>query len=186
MNSEPTADNGSLAGTARLSRNLRWLATLLVVGVPLGLIWTWANFAELAPYLLSTAGVAFDPERVTPPLLVAAFTVNMVPGGIAMYGFWRLRRLFGLFAQGRYFDGEVIRCVQSFASAAFAYGLAAPVSRTLIALIVSLPNAPGERVLLLRLSSDDLVVAFLGGVFFLISRVWRKAKMIAEENAQIV
>ena len=45
-------------------------------------------------------------------------------------------------------------------------------------------DRPAEDML--RLSSDDLAVAFLGGVFFVISRVWRKAKMIADENAQIV
>jgi hypothetical protein len=51
---------------------------------------------------------------------------------------------------------------------------------------LSLGCGPGGRVLMIRLSSDDLVVAFLGGVFLLIAGVWRKAKLIADEHAQIV
>ncbi len=170
----------------RLSRVLWWLANLLMVLVPVGVAWTWTHFDQLAPFLPSMAGIPYDPERVTTSILVGAFCLNMIPGAIAIYGFWRLRRLFGLFAVGRYFDVEVIRCVRNFASAALAYGLAAPLTRLLIGLLVSLSNPPGERVLLVRISSDDLVIVFLGGVFFLIARVWSKAKEISDENDQIV
>ena len=38
----------------------------------------------------------------------------------------------------------------------------------------------------LRLSSDDLVIFFLGGVFYVIARVWCEARAIADENAQII
>jgi len=53
-------------------------------------------------------------------------------------------------------------------------------------MVVSLSNPPGERVYLLTVSSDDLVIVFLGAVFLLIARVWDKAREIDDENARIV
>lgn len=174
------------AGIRRFSRVLRGVSTLLIVAVPLGVIWTWANFDSLSAVLPSTAGVVFDPENITLPILVGGGLLNMLPGVIAMYGFWRLRQLFGLFLEERYFDREAIQHVRRFAATALAYGFAAPLSRTLIALVVSLSNPPGERVLLVTISSDDLVIIFLSAVFFLIARVWDKAREIDDENAQII
>ena len=174
------------AGIRRFSRTLRWVSTLLIVAVPLGISWTWANFDPLSPLLPLTVGVAFDAERITVPILVGGFSLNMLPGGIAMYGFWHLRQLFGLFLEDRYFDREAINHVRRFAATALAYGFAVPLSRMLIVMLVSLSNPPGERVMILSISSDDLVIVFLGAVFFLIARVWDKAREIDDENAQIV
>ena len=176
----------STAPLMRLSRVLRWSSTLLILLVPLGVAWTWTHFDQLASILPSTAGIPYDPERVTGSILLGAFCLNMIPGAIAMYGFWSLRRLFGLFSVGRYFDTEAIRCVRNFASMALAYGIAAPLSRLLIGLLLTLQNPPGTRVIRVSISSDDLVIVFLGGVFFLIAGVWSKAKEISDENAQII
>ncbi len=174
------------AGIRCFSRVLRGVSTVLIVAVPVGVIWTWANFDSLSAILPSTAGVDFDAENITLPILVAGGMLNMLPGVIAMYGFWHLRQLFGLFLEDRYFDREAIQHVRRFAAAALAYGFAAPVSRILITLVVSLTNPPGERILRLTISSDDLVIIFLSAVFFLIARIWDKAREIDHENAQIV
>lgn len=184
-----TTDTSLADPTARIrrwSRLLRGIATALVVMVPVGVAWTWSHFDELAAILPSTAGIPYDPAYVTPLIRLGAFGVNMVPGLIAMFGFWQLRHLFGLFAAGRYFETDVIQRVRTFALTAVAYGIAAPLSRLGIGLLISLGNPPGERILMLRISSDDLVIVFLGGVFFVIAKVWSIVKTMADENAQIV
>lgn len=170
----------------QLSRILRSAAGLMIWAVPLGLLWTWSHFEQLAAVLPATAGLNIDPTQVTTAQLAAAFSANMLAGAIAMFGFWRLRCLFELFTQSRYFDQTAISCVQGFAVAILSYGLVTPLSRTLIALSLTLNNPQGEAILMLRLSSDDIVIVFLGGVFFLLARVWHNAKRIADEHAQIV
>ena len=168
------------------SRFLRRVSIVLVFLTPVGLVWTWTHFDQVAAFLPATAGIPYDPANVTPLIRIGAFFLNMVPGVIAMYGFLQLYRLFELFSIGRYFDADAIRRVRNFALTALTYGIAAPLSRFLIGVLVSMSNPPGERVFLLRISSDDLVIIFLSGVFFVIAGVWGKAKEIADENAAIV
>lgn len=186
MNPDEQPRTAAAQRIARRSRDLARLATVLVPLVPVGVAWVWIRFEQFAPVLTATAGVVADPARVTPLVRFGGFGLNMVPGAIAMYGFWRLRRLFGLFAAGQYFSAEAIRCVRGFGLAALAYGVAAPVARLLITLLVTFSNPPGERLLLIRISSDDLAILFLGGAFYVIAWVWTRAKEISDENAQIV
>lgn len=186
MNSWIEYNNESGDWIRRWSRVFYWFATVLIVMVPVGVAWSWSHFSQMAPFLPSMAGIPYHPDMVTLPMLVGAACLNLLSGLIAMYGFWQLRHLFAIFSDGQYFHANAIMKVRNFALAAMVYSVAAPITRMLIGVLMTISNPPGQRLLLLRLSSDDLVIFFLGGVFYVIARVWCEARAIADENAQII
>lgn len=61
-----------------------------------------------------------------------------------------------------------------------------PVAKTLLGLILTLGNPPGQRMLLIGVSTDDVLVLVLSGLILVIGWVLLQASRIADEHAQFI
>lgn len=169
-----------------ISRIMRLLCLALIVATPLAVALVWWKFDFLFQEMPGMGHLPIHPERIGPWTRLLGFVVHIIPGGIAVYGFHQLRRLFELYTGGEIFSMNCVSRLRSFAHALLAYGIASPIAMALISVVVTMNNPPGERALSIALSSNDVVTLFIGGVFVVIARVMVEGGKLAEENAQIV
>lgn len=112
--------------------------------------------------------------------------VTLLPVAVALLALWQLWWLFGAYRRGDVFGPAPLRHLRRFGWAMATLALAQPLSTTLAALAVSLDNAPGHRVLLLSLGSNDYALLMSALVFVAIGRVMSEAARLADEHAQFV
>ena len=56
----------------------------------------------------------------------------------------------------------------------------------LLSFVLTLSNHPGQRLLALSLSTEQLVALFVGAVFVVIARVLEEGRKLADDNASIL
>jgi hypothetical protein len=126
------------------------------------------------------------PVQLTPQQVVLGIAVMMVPIGIMMFGLWNLRQLFVGFGAGRIFTIENTRALRIFAWCAMAVIIVQFFTDGLLSFVLTLSNPPGQRVLALSLSTEQLVALFVGAVFVVIARVLEEGRKLADDNASIL
>lgn len=161
----------------RVSRLVRALCT--AAGV-------WATFEHWATAVPMVARFGPFPEPMPALPLVLAFCATMVPGGVSMLALVRLRRLFGLYAEGLIFTAENARSLRGFAAWVIALAVARPLSSGLVSGALTSANPQGQRAIAIDLSSADLATLFVGLVFLVIAWVLDEGRALADDNAQIV
>ena len=170
----------------RVSRLMRLICTLAIFVIPLGLAGLWATFdlwAASHPELMHLGKLA---RPMPAPILLSGFLISMIPGSIALFAVWRLRRLFGLYAGGEIFTAGNVRCLRDFALAVMGLALAKPVTGALLSVVLTLANPPGQRQLAIQFGSSEVTTLFVGGVFLTIAWVMDAGREMAEDSARIV
>lgn len=188
-NSDHTANLGRTPNLERIKRVSRWvraLCTFGIVATPIVAAGVWATFGQWAASVPVVARFGPFPEPMPelPPIL--AFAATMVPGGISMLALARLRRLFGLYAEGLIFTAENARHLRGFAAWVMALAVARPLSSGLVSGALTSANPPVQRAIAIDLSSADLATLFVGLVFLVIAWVLDEGRALADDNAQIV
>ena len=177
---------GNLDRIRRVSRALRVYCTVAIALTPPGLAALWVTFDAWAPGLPAVTRYGPFPTPMPAGTLLLAFAVTMLPGGVAMWGFGRLRRLFGLYAVGTIFAAENARCLRGFAVSVIVLALLEPVARALLSVVLSMHNPPGQRVLELSIGWSQVPTLFLGLVLLVIAWIMDEGRVMAEDQAQIV
>ena len=115
-----------------------------------------------------------------------AALIIAVPVGVMIWGLWHVRALFRDFAGGRVFTGTAARASAAFRHLVLLQGPLGPLTATAIGLALSFGNPPGQRYLVLTLSSNDYFALIVGGVLVAVAAVMVEATRIADENAAFV
>ena len=180
------ADHGKLARIRRISRIMKALCALAMVTIPCGLAILWASF----DLWLAIDSQVFPFEPLPDPMpaasLVAGFAISMLPAGVTLFALARLRRLFGLYAEGVIFGVENSRCLRHFALAVIGLALLHPFAVALLSVALTWSNPPGQRMLTLEFGSTQFGVVFVGAVFLVIAWIMELGRELAEDQAQIV
>jgi hypothetical protein len=169
----------------RIQRYSRWLSAvipMLMMLLPLGLAWQWAELS--ADKIASLAGVRIG--ALQPWQRVAAFAVNMVPVAFIVFGLARLRTCFRHFACGSFFTPPTIRGLRGFAAAMFGSGLAGLVTPSLLSLVLTVANGPGQRQLVVNVHTGQLLMLLMASLVWIVAAVMARAAAIEEENTQFV
>lgn len=173
----------NMAKIRRVSRRFKRLCTALLWLIPLSLAAYWLFFNQL-PEEVVRESFAASVSRTQPPYIrCLAFLAGMIPAGALMYAVSGLRRLFGLYMQGRIFTGDNVRCFRRIGYALIWWAGASFVHIPLSSVIMSLENGPGKRMLTVALSSDQAINLLLGGVVLLVSWVMDEGRKLEEDRA---
>jgi hypothetical protein len=196
MRSRPPAPAGALSSPAlaqrlsTLSRVVRGLALLafpVLLSVPILLL---LNPQMLFPLGLGqTAGMnlahlAHGELTLATRLRMAGSSLPLIAVGLALL--WQLWALFGEYLRGAVFSARALQCLNRFAWLLLGLALAQPLSQALMSVAISWDNPPGQRVLMVHLSSNDYALALGALVFIAIARVMTEAARVAEENEGFV
>lgn len=109
-----------------------------------------------------------------------------LPSLVSLAELWLLFRLFGRYRQGLVFDLGSVRLLQFLGHGLWMLALARPISHTLMVLAYTLQNPPGQRQLVLSVSTDHYTLLLMGLLLVAISRVMQESVRLARENAEFV
>lgn len=163
----------------------KWLSRAipaLMVLLPLGLIWHWIDTP--ADKIALLAGVRIG--NLEPWQRVAALGISLVPTGLIVVGLGRLRTSFRHLAHGSFFTPPAIGGLRGFAAAMFMSGLAALVAPSLLSLVLTATNGPGQRQLVVNLNTGQLLLLMMSTLVWIVAAVMERAAAIEEENRQFV
>lgn len=169
-----------------LARAVQVLALLGAVGLALyavQLAWTPELMVQYVLHEVMPELPYRTPEGLTPALLWLSLSLPLLSGLLALWHVWRL---FGHYAAGRVFDLASVRHLQWLGWGLLALAAARPLSHTLAVLVLSWHNPPGQRQLLVGISSDHYALLMLGLVLVAMARIMRESVRVAQENAEFI
>lgn len=151
--------------------------------VPVGL-WVDPEWARS----LGTAMAGLDCERVTVEARtqVIGAAVSVLPAALGVALCVALWQLFGEYAAGRALTAPAQRLLQRLAWLLLAIALLRPLLRAGYSTVMTLANPPGQRLVVLGVSSDDYLMAIVALALLAIATVMRQAVRAAEENRDFV
>jgi len=176
-----------LGRLARVVRALCVLAALVLVAWPVLLLF--------APDSLMAVGAGQAPGVDMRHLLQGDFTlaarirvalVSLLPCGLGLALLWQLWGLFGEYERGAVFSLRALACLRRFSSLLVLLALSSPLTQALVSVAISLDNPPGQRQLVISLSSNDYALVLGALVFVAIARVMTEAARVAQENEGFV
>jgi hypothetical protein len=177
------APSHTLRRLARVVRSLVALGALVLATVPLAF---WSSPEWVRWHVRHNLGLGHAELTLRPDTLWLNAAVGLPAVAVGFFVLWQLWRLFGEYGHGRVFSREAVLRLRRFAAGVLVLGVLRPLTHTATVLVLTWHNAPGQRTLMLSLSSDDYLHVLLGAVLLAIAVVMAEAVRVAEENAEFV
>lgn len=172
---------------SRLVRGLTLLAVPLVASMPL--LWLLAPETLLAVGLEQMSGMNLRhlmQGDFTLAVRVRLALVSLPMLAVTLALLWQLWSLFGEYLKGAVFSPRALVCLRRFAGLLLALSVVGPLIQALTSVAISWDNPPGQRTLMVALSSSDYALVLIALVFMAIARVMSEAARVAEENEQFI
>jgi hypothetical protein len=170
----------------KVSRKLRIACTCLMFCLPAINALFWQFFNDVYPKIrMIPLPVPVDHE-VSAFCRALAFSADMVPLFATLYGLLKLRELFQLYENGSFFTERNVGCLRSLGKALLVWVGCDIVRYSLLSVILTLGNPPGQRLLVVGLNSGEFSGVFVGIVVLIISWVMDEARKLEEDQALIV
>lgn len=171
------------------SRFFKHLFVVLIIITPVISVTTWMFYNDLPClvrmqimkeyFVTAPVNLEFD-QRIYSSL--AGLAVSF----ILMWGFHVLVNLFSLYEKGIIFSSENVECYRRLGYLIIISMAAGIVHNSVMSVIISLHNPPGQRVITLALSSADIAMSIIGMMVVLISWIMDAGKEMMEEQEYIV
>ena len=170
----------------RLSYAMQQLCVIAIVTIPLLIAWIWLNFEQFADAIARQNNLMLQLEHIGPLSLALGFLCTMIPASVIIYGLLRLRALFLLYRSNIFFTDANARHLRAFSAALFVNALLTPITGTLLSIVLTMSNPPGQRSLSLAVGSHQIVTAFIAATFMIIAAIMVEGRKLADENAEII
>jgi len=174
-------DAGRVRRISRVAAVMTVVCTALAVATPAIMALVWLNIERL-PRLPVPRALVADLSFVD---RAGGFALSLIAAGVAVWGLVSLAALFRRFRRGDILDARAAVLLQRFAIAVLVLPVARIAGEGLTTAWLSRDAPPGERMVSLSLSSDDLLFVVVGVLLLTIAWVLRDAAAIADENRQI-
>jgi len=191
MQAMPTEMSLSRPQTApmdRVRRIARWVRAMALVGgivlLTLG-VTLWMSPTWVAKVAASEAGIDMT-SPVTPAMQWGGALVGMVPVSLGLFALFQVWQLFGDYGRGAIFTPGATLRLRRLAWSLIGVAAAQVVARTATGLVLTMNNPPGQKMLVIRLSSHDYVLLLFGVLLLAIAWVMVEATRLAQENAEFV
>lgn len=185
----PSPISAALPLAPALRRLCTVVRTMVLLGAAMLLCivpWVWTSADRVRDTWGSSSGLAHSQLTIDGRALLLGGFIVAVQVAVALFALWQLWQLFGHYREGHVFSrGAQVR-LRRFALGVVAIGLMAPLGRTLLGLVLTLGNPPGQHMLLITISSDDYLAVLVGLVLLAIAAVMAEAVRVAEEHAEFV
>ncbi|MEZ8107476.1 DUF2975 domain-containing protein [Vibrio splendidus] len=182
-----------MSNIQKQSRRVRMLLQSLFVLTPIMVCYFWLTVET--PYdFISSTGIfylTYDIGNYTMlPLtmatrIVAAFT-SLLMSSILMYALMVLIRLFRNYERGEIFSLENAMSYQKLGYSLFYWVLGSVIYGSLMSVILSFNNPPGERIFEISFVGMDLLTLILGIIILIISWVMKEGYILADEHSQTI
>jgi Protein of unknown function (DUF2975) len=172
-----------LAKLCRVVRAMSLLGALLLVAVTL---WSWISPEFALKWAAEYAIAGAAPVTLSERAHRLGALVTLLPMAIGLIALLHLWRLFGDYARGLALTGRAQDHLRRFAFTLLAGAVLQPLYRAALSVIATMDNPPGQRMLIIKLSSDDYLLLLLGLVLLAIAMAMSDAVRAVEENRGFV
>jgi hypothetical protein len=159
-------------------------ATFLIGLIAQAVMWMVPDWAPVVARLI--ANLQSEPMTLTRWVRVLGLLVSTPYLSILVWGSWLVHALFERLAKGLVFEPETGRLLRRIGMTLLVYAGLTPIFNTAMPLLVTLENAPGESLLRIGFSTQDMTLAIVGALVLVIGSVMAEAARMADENRQIV
>ena len=146
----------------------------------------WASPEWIATTVAHELGLGKAPLTITPSVQVAGAGVALVPVAVGLFALLQVWHLFGDYARGAIFTASATARLRRLAWSILGVALAQVLARTGLGLVLTMNNPPGQKVLVVGLSSNDYILVLFGLLLLSIAWVMVEATRLARENEEFV
>jgi hypothetical protein len=172
------------AVVAKWARYGNWLSLLAGLIVLVFIAEVAIDQEALKRFLAGNVAVPFPtPNKQT---LFFAVIAAATPVGLLLYGLWTSSQFFRLIEAGHFFDAKCQGTLIQLARIAFAWSLANALTRSVLTLILTWSNPPGERVFSIGISFADFTSLILAILFLLFSHLQNQMVEVSEDSESFV
>ena len=172
------------SGVRRLCHAMQGFALLGAVIVVAGALWVQLDPSASAEWVRPFRNDGGAAMSNTALRLGAALA--LLPAVLWLVGLFHLWRLFGLYAQGAALTAAAQRALRLVALTVLAAALLRPLYQSLLSVVATIDNPPGQRMLTVSFGTHDYFLLLLGLVLTVIATVMADAVHAAEENRSFV
>lgn len=179
-----------LAAVRRLGALCAAVCLILAIALPAVTAGYWGLAAdETIASRLDPAGTASGlhlSAGLLPWQRVLGALLSLLPVAALAAGLLDARRCLRIFATGAFFRPEAAVAMSGFARGMFLAALGGLLLPTVLSLALTAANPPGQRALIVAVSSDQVLGMLLAGILWVIAGTMAQAAVLAEEYAQVV
>jgi Protein of unknown function (DUF2975) len=179
-----TQSNHNLVRLLRISRYGEWICLLgifLVGGYAMFLV---AQPAEAIAVL--QRGILAQPNLPSDQTIMLAGAVALLPVVIFIYALWRAYGLFGLIGSGYFLSEKSQWLMLHLGRLAIVLAVLSFVTRSLVVLLMTSANQPGQRLLTIEIDSGQISSVIVAVLLFTFSHLLKEMASIEEENRNII
>ena len=169
-----------IAGGLRLATVFGAVMTQCIV------VWVWVSPERVAALVAPQLGLGSVALALDGWSRGLGFATSMVPMAALLYALYQVYRLCDGLRRGAVVWQSSALHLQRVGWAMLAISGLRPLTNTLLSIILTAANAPGERHVVLAFSMDDYMIAVVGGLVLILGHVMSEAGLIAHENQQII
>lgn len=176
------------SGASTLSVPAKWmarLASLLALFGLAGYLYVFAN-PTLAMRVVSQNASTSLPSDVGITQYVLLFVIGAVPLSFFIAALLSARRFFTCYVSGELFPQNSSAEISRIGKLFLILAILGPIIRMLAVLIVTWTNPPGQKQLVLSLSTNDGLLIILSGILLMVGHILAEARRLSEDNEQII
>tara|TARA_R110002111_G_scaffold262694_1_gene340123 strand:- start:47967 stop:48500 length:534 start_codon:yes stop_codon:yes gene_type:complete len=164
---------------------LYYLSVLSLVMMPvlLVVVWLYADSIVAANGMIPAAAIQIPLSVSSKSFLVL---LTAIVGAPTYWGLFSLRRFLKACCAEDYLGARNSRYLKRFAFGLIGSALLSPISGAVLSVLLTMHNPPGKKMLAIGISSNQITLAAVGGLLFVLANLLQRASLIADENAQII
>jgi Protein of unknown function (DUF2975) len=170
----------------RLSAFMCVVVALGGVLAELALVWVWLSPSMVDMLVVPRLGLGPHAVALDGWTRAMGFAVSMLPMSVLGYLLYQAFELFDAYRIGNIFTDAAPVRLRRIGLSMVALAVLRPATTTLLGLVLTLSNSPGQRVFAVSFGLDDYMIAAFGGLILAIGHVMVEAKRLADDNRQIV
>jgi hypothetical protein len=122
-----------------------------------------------------------------PSINILAWLMGLIPATLFLLSLWCIHRLFGVIATGgTLFSPDLPPLLHRLGQLSFAGAIAGLLTPTLTGLVLTLDRPPGQRQLVIAISSGEIAALIIGILMFAFAHLMQEALILEEDNRSIV
>lgn len=165
---------------------MHYIFQFLVYFLPVAVIYFWLTVETPFDFLTSMGVIEFHLEGQNAPLTfgtrACALLANLLLLSIVLYAFRLLAKLCHYYEAEQIFTLETTLIYQKLGKCLFYWVAGSVVYNSVMSIILSYHNPPGERVFTLGFSGSDVFAIFVGVLVLMISWVMHEGQKVVNEN----
>jgi hypothetical protein len=176
---------------AKIERKLAFLRVTIITVVTLVIItpmWFWVSpdsfqYISAGDHIVEKFGGI---ERLNQAQRIGGYLATMIPISLLIWTLVLLYRLTIYLAAGQWFDQPCERIFNKIGTLLLLQAATSILSRTLLVLILTITNPPGERALYIGIESSDITTLVPALLSLVIAHMMQMARAQRDELNQII